>query len=697
MSWIIKNEGFTLRLSLDAVKMLRITKKKKETPKELPPARQQAIILPMHSPNRSLEFLIELINKIRPDGPKDFDQAELRFKALLYQVGQDKTSLFGLRKALLTQFLKTNIVLALTENGIVSSRGLLQELMSKIKHKVLPELQAPDNFLFVINKVFHRKLDHHWVEGVDKDLWKQFFEGLGIQINLTEPKLIQQLQQALQLLSYRITTLGLEREITLRYDRPDDAVFPFLEQNRLVNEYLHLGKSGLDEMSQRILLANITEALHNCNQSIQWIREQRTVYGTSLAQTYILTRLQQQIDRQFIILDVLDTDSTFNTERFVDYFKTVVHNENRKNSIREFLSENTSYLAYQIAEHGGRTGEKFISTTKKEFWRMFKSALGGGVIISFIGIIKNLLDKMAFAPFWQGFLYSANYSLGFILIQDTGSTLATKQPAYTANNVASSFDAQKVGEEPDLRNLAITIAKVSRTQLASFTGNLVVVFPLTYLLAWLFFKSTGTMIASGAGAQKLLTDQQPFHSLAWLYACFTGFFLFLSGLIAGYVENYVVYGKIADRLRQLSSFKNNFSEKRRYRIIHYLENNLGSLIGNIALGFFLGMAGFIGKTFAIPFDIRHITISAANAAIGFFGLNHQVTAREIGYTLFGIAGIGFLNFAVSFGLAFVVAVKSRGIHLKDYTEFAGILLRYIKKYPKDFIKAPASRTAVQLD
>lgn len=674
--------------------MLRIIKKKKEIP-ELPEKRQ-AVVLPLHSPNRSLEFLAELIDTIRPENAKDLDRATLRFKALLYQVAQDRSSLFSLRKALLTQFLKTNIVIALTENGIVSSRGLVQELLSKLKHKVLPELQAPDNFLFVINKIFYKKSDHIWVEGIDKDLWKQFFEGLGIQINLTEPKLISQLQRALQILSYRITTLGLEKDITNRFENGGEVVFPFLEQNRLVNEYLYQYNSGTQFTSKRILLSNITEALHNCNQSIQWIREQRIMYGTSLAQTYLITRLRQQIDRLLIILDVLDRDSNFNTDRFVDYFKTVVRNENRKNSINEFLSENTSYLAYQIAEHGGRTGEKFITTTRKEFWRMFQSALGGGIIISFIGIIKNLLAKMSLAPFWQGFLYSSNYTLGFILIQDTGSTLATKQPAYTANNVASSFDLQKVGEEPDLRNLAITIAKVSRTQLASFTGNLIMVFPLTYLLAWIFFRSTGTLIAAGDAAQKLLTDQQPFHSLALLYAGFTGFFLFLSGLIAGYVENYVVYGRIADRLRNLSSFKNNFSEKRRYKIIHYLENNLGSLIGNISLGFFLGMAGFLGKTFGVPFDIRHITISAANTAIGFFGLDHQVSAKEIWYTLIGVGSIGFLNFAVSFGLAFIVAVKSRGIHLRNYPEFAGILWRYIQRFPRDFVKAPPERKANQL-
>ncbi|MBC7424812.1 MAG: hypothetical protein H7334_15335, partial [Ferruginibacter sp.] len=394
--------------------------------------------------------------------------------------------------------------------------------------------------------------------------------------------------------------------------------------------------------------------------------------------------------------DVLDTDNYFNTYRFVTYFKTVVHNENRKNSIREYLSENTGYLAYQIAEHGGRTGEKFITTTRKEFWQMFKSAAGGGIIISFIGVIKNLLAKVVMAPFWHGFLYSTNYSLGFILIQDTGSTLATKQPAYTANNVASSFDVQKIGEHPDLRNLAITIGKVSRTQLASFTGNLIIVFPLTYILAWLFFAATGVKIASGDAAHKLLTDQQPLHSFAWLYACFTGFFLFASGIIAGYVENYVVYGKIAERMRNLSSFKKRFNEKRRYKIIHYVENNFGSLVGNISLGFFLGMAGFIGTTFGLPFDIRHITISAANTAIGYFGMDHKLPDKELWYTIIGVMGIGFINFAVSFGLAFIVAVKSRGIHLKEYPQFMGILWRYFKRYPKDFIKAPALRKAEHL-
>jgi len=59
--------------------------------------------------------------------------------------------------------------------------------------------------------------------------------------------------------------------------------------------------------------------------------------------------------------------------------------------------------------------------------------------------------------------------------------------------------------------------------------------------------------------------------------------------------------------------------------------------------------------------------------------------------------IGFVNFAVSFGLAFIVAVKSRGIKMREYPGFLSILWKYLKRYPRDFVKAPSkSRMAEQL-
>jgi site-specific recombinase len=570
---------------------------------------------------------------------------------------------------------------------MISSRGFVQELGSKLQHKVLPPLQERNDFRFVLNRVFFKKTDYKWVESIDPSLWKNFFELLGIQINLTETKLIGQLQRSLQVLSYRLANTGLEKEIMGRFSQ--SAHYPFLEQNRLVNLYLERsGSEFFSEDERKLLLNNISEALYNCRQSLKWLKDQRLFEGTSLAQTFLIVRMEQHIERMFIILDVLDGDQQFNTERFISYFTQVIRYENRKNSLGEFLSENLSMLAYQIAEHKGRKGERYISVGRRDYFMLFRSAMRGGFIISFIAIFKNLLGKLPLAPFWQGLLYGSNYAFGFVLMDQAGGTLATKQPAYTASAVASSLDVKKLGSRPDLRNLAITVARVSRTQIMSFAGNLIMVFPLTYFLAMCWEWMTGVKIAEGDAAMKLLMDQHPWKSLALLYACFTGFFLFLSGIIAGYVENHVVYGKIPERLSDHPVLSYTMSRKRLQRMVEFIRLNSGALAGSISLGFFLGIAGPLGKVMGLPFDIRHITISAGNTAIGYYGLDHHVPAALMVTIVLGVLAIGFLNFLVSFSLAFYVAVRSRGIKLRDYPESLGILFRYFKNHPSDFFIPP---------
>lgn len=647
-----------------------------------------ALVLSIDSSTRGLEFLIELVKRIRPDRPGDFQQAELKFSALLYSLHQDRSLLFSLRRSLLTQFLNTNIINALTESGITSSRGFVQELSGKLQHKILPALQKRNDFLFVINRVFYKKTDYRWVEGIDQELWKSFFEILGIQVNLTEKKLIRQLQRSLQILSYRLANLGFEKEIIRLFDSDPSANYPFLEQNRLVNLYNERAESDMIGAEKRLLINNISEALHNCRQSLQIVNDIRGSEGTSLAQTFLMVRMEQHIERMFIILDVLDQDQKFDTERFIVYFNKVIRNENRKNSIGEFLSNNLGLLAYQIAEHKGKKGESYISSTRREFLTLFRSAMRGGFIVSFIAVFKNLIGKLPLAPFWQGFLYGTNYSMGFVLMDQVGATLATKQPAYTASAVASSLDAKKSLSRPDLNNLALTVAKVVRSQGASFAGNLIVVFPLTYGLAWLWHLLFGYKIAEGEAAMQLLESQHPWQSLSLLYACITGFFLFLSGIIAGYVENHVIYGRIPERLITHPVLSYTMSARRLNKLVGFVRRGAGAFAGSVALGFFLGVAGPLGKVMGLPFDIRHITISAGNAAIGYYGLDNNVPLAYSLIILMGVIMIGFLNFLVSFALAFYVAVRSRGIQLRDYPELISLVWRYFRKYPLDFIFPP---------
>ena len=233
--------------------------------------------------------------------------------------------------------------------------------------------------------------------------------------------------------------------------------------------------------------------------------------------------------------------------------------------------------------------------------------------------------------------------------------------------------------------MAATVAKVSRSQIASFFGNLIIVFPLTFLLAWAYHQVTGNKIADEAAAFKMLKDQHPWRSPALLYACFTGVFLFVSGIIAGYWQNKVQYGQIRERLIRHPALKVSMSSQRLARLADYLEKHIGALIGSIALGFFMGFSGVIGKIFGIPFDIRHITIASGNVSIGLYGVGiNEVPAYFMLAVFFGVLGIGFLNFLVSFALAFTVAVKSRGIHLSQYPRLLSTIGKYLFRHPRDF-------------
>lgn len=647
-----------------------------------------AVVLSIDISKRGLPFLIEFVNKIRPGSHNNIQLAELNFRAMLYTLQQDRSMLFTLRRSLLSLLLRANIVPTLTESGLSSSRGFIQELGKKMRHKLLPAIQQRNDFLFVLNRVFYKKTDFKWVETIDKDLWKSLFEIIGFEIDLQDEKLLKQLGQSLQILSYRLANAGLEEEIQQRFDFINNAVYPFLEQNRLIGMFLdgHHNKAYSEE--GKILVNNIVESLHNCKQSLLWLKDQRINEGTSLALTFLMLRMEQTIDRLLLIMDVLDFDQEFDIDRFIGYFSTVVKFENTKNSLGTFLSDNLSLLAYQIAEHKGRKGEQYIAFRRRDFLKLFNSAMIGGFVISFIAIFKNLLSKLPSVPFWQGFLYGSNYAFGFVLMDQVGGTLATKQPAYTASSIAGSLDARKNIGDPDLKNLAVMISRVSRSQIASFAGNLIIVFPLTYLLALSWHWMTGIKLASGDAALKLLTDQHPFQSLSLLYACFTGFFLFLSGIIAGYVENSIVFDKVPERVATHPVFSYTMSPKKLNKLVEFIRTNSGSMVGSISLGFFLGFAGPIGKIIGIPFDIRHITISAGNTAIGFYGLDHHMPLFFMIQVLAGVLIIGLLNFLVSFSLAFYVALQSRGIKLKDYPQLIQYVWKYFKSHPRDFIFPP---------
>ncbi len=668
--------------------ILRLRKKKPGFFEEIV---ERNTVLSARNRQQGLSFLIAFFSEIRPGSSKKKKNAEKNLIHATQQLQEQPVVLENLQQALLSQLFSTSLTAAITESGIPLARGFWQELSNRLKHKLLPSLQEENDFLYTINHIFYRKNDFQWVESISRQAWIDFFESIEFRFSPRHNELKRELLHALKVLSFQVAQLGLEKEV-LDYlpeegPRKDTA---FVLQNYAVHELQKLLMSNASDDQLSKISAELKAHIDACYAQIEHIRESHTEKGASLQQTYILLILTNRLQRMQLVADTLDADNEFDTGRFVDVFRLLVRNEKRKNSIREFLSQGVGYLAYQIAEHKGTKGHAYITSTRKEYYAMIRSAMGGGFIISFVAIVKNLIGMLKIAPVPAGFLYSVNYSIGFNLIDGTNATLATKQPAFTASAVAGSMDIKKHGE-PDLENLAETVAKVSRSQIASFFGNLIIVFPLSFLLAWGYDILFNAKIASGEAAMNMLRDQHPWRSLSLLYACFTGFFLFASGIIAGYWQNKIRYGRIRDRLKKHPALKSTMSPKRLDNISNWVERNFGTVVGNIALGFFLGFAGILGQILGIPFDIRHITISAGNSGIAVYGLGFDnIPPYFLAAVFGGVLLIGFLNFLFSFSFAFFVAVKSRGIRFNQYPKFFKILGRYFVQHPRAFILPPKS-------
>jgi len=641
-------------------------------------------------PETALDFLVAFLSEVRPaKGRRDAKHNLEKLTARLYQ---DPDLLGELRQALLSQLIGTDLSPALVESGIPMARGFWQEFFGRLRHKLLPPLQHRSDFLYVLNRVFFRSDDYRWVEDIPRASWMDFFHSLGVSLHIDDRRILRQLLQAMKTLSFQVAQLGLEKDVLQYIPEQYREENPFVGQNYLVHR-LEEWIGDTDTTAPPVAIASkLNQQLAWCGECIEYIRENHTRRGASLHQTYMLLLLTNRLERISILVDLLDKDHSFDMGNFVDFFRMLVRNENRKNSILEFMHQSMGYLAYQIAEHKGAKGSKYITSTWAEYRAMVKSAMGGGAWICLVVLIKNLLTRLPMAIFWHGFAYSINYSLGFILIEETHTTLATKQPAFTASAVASSLDTKKEAGRPNLYNLAVTVAKVSRSQIASFAGNLIIVFPGVWLIAWAYEKIMGSRLVSGDAAKQMLRDQHPWQSLSLLYACNTGVFLFLSGIIAGYVQNKIQYSNISLRLQTHPILRLSMPEDRRRRLADYVEHRAGSLIGNICLGFFLGMAGFWGEIFGTHFEIRHITISAGNTSLAVYGLGiKNIDPWYLVTVVLGVLGIGLLNFLVSFSLAFFVAARSRGVRMREYPEFLGILWRYFKNSPLDFVR-PRRRT-----
>lgn len=633
--------------------------------------------------NQAVYLLRVLVSRLRPTFFERKGAATIKLQKLIAQLKTNNENREALRNNILLVVHQSDVSQLFLETGIISKGSFWSEISKKLSHKILPPVEDENSINAKIQQIFIEDNDFEWIVAIEDSVWEDFFTTLNFKTTGIPQRIKSQMFNALKVLSFRVASLGLEKEIIGKISTQDELLSPFLLQNKEIYDLISLLNTGLDAADVASRFEKITDLINQCTDNLKLIKEKTTVNGASLHQSFIIKRIEQMIARMQLTTDLMYGEN-FNILKFVKFFKQVIYEEQNKNRLRELFSDNVSLLSYQIAEHKSKSGDHYIARNLKEYKKFFRAACGGGVIISFVVIFKILIHHAHYAPFWEAVMYSLNYAMGFILIHVTHSSLATKQPAMTASALARALDVKASGIQSN-QNFSQLIAKVWSSQTISFVGNLLIVFPLTLLWVVLLEKFAGYQLVDTIEAGKMLDSNNPFKSLAWFYAAITGFFLFLSGIISGYYDNKVIYDHIPKRIVNHPYLKKMLPNSWLVKFAHYMEHNLGSLVGNFLLGFFLGTATFIGEILGWPYDIRHITISSGYFSIGVYQNFSVLPWWEILAVFVGVLGVGFTNFLVSFSLAFFVALKARSVKLSNYSELLDNVLSYLKSNPKEFI------------
>ena len=655
---------------------------------------------PLTAPNPNT--LIELINRVRPQNVNNTEEIRQNLQALIQALLITPSAAIDLQCYLLRLINHYKQTSLYADSGILSLDGFWNQLGQRLGAHILPLLRDETDLRDLIGKIFHQSSDQQWLESIDDELWRQIFKllnnGYGFATEKTAIK--NELLKAITVLSYRISGIGLYPEFINAQPELSEYESPFLVQNREIIEFIEAYKKQHRSIGDIAVFipSDADQALvilEQCRDVVLKIRRATKRIGVSLSLTYLLALLEQCLERVEILLNLLVEDDDLLYDSIGELLTDVVHAHYTETSVRELMRTNSELIALQVTENASKTGEHYVSTDKKSFFGMYKAAAGAGVIIAIMATLKILTARLVLAPFLHAFLYSMNYSLGFMLIHVLHFTVATKQPAMTAAALASTVQRSKGSKTAQIAELAALIISIIRTQFIAILGNISIAIPTAALITWLWQIGLQEPLLTHAKATTLLHSLNPFTSLAIPHAAIAGVCLFLSGLLAGYFDNMAIYRKVGPRLKAHPFLKKQLGQAKLDTFSKYIERNLGALAGNFIFGIMLGSMGTIGFILGLPLDIRHIAFASANFIQGLMSINGTPEIGLIIVSFLGVLLIGLTNLFVSFTLTIIVALRARQVRFEQWKPLAKLVFTHFTTRPIDFFWPPAQSIDIE--
>lgn len=651
-----------------------------------------------------------LVSALRPKRGASEAQIAAQFDSLIKLLEREPFISARMHEALADVLQSTRQTSLYAESGSLPERGFVAELMRRITHSILPDLSNHEDLQGVVSELITRR-DADWIAAIDDASWLQLAQLLTAPADTGPapqlqhiPHVLEELLDSVQLLSLRIAARGLDSEMALLDPTLLENESAFSAQQieclRWLSNYRqhYLGSAANDTaQNQRSDLDGDYKHLcvlwQQCLDLVEKLHRRASRLGTSMHLSQTLATLRQMLERinQLTTLAMHELECQSQLQPFcarlehIHLMKSLLAGEAGRNSVRALMRDTGSTLALRVTDNAARSGEHYITESRADYYALFLSAFGSGLIIAIMTLLKIFIIDAHLPALTEALLVCLNYGLGFVVIHMMGGTVATKQPAMTAAAIASTL-----GQSND-KNMASTaqlIARTSRSQLASVLGNVGLAIPSGAAISVLLLYFTGKLPVDADASIAMLTASHPWLSGSLIFAATAGFCLFLSGVVSGYYDNLNAYNRIPDRIRQWGRRHPMIPASVVERLACYIDAHLGALMGNFLFGFMLGGVSSLGHMTGLPLDIRHVAFSSAQLGYALAGSGFSPPWILFCMSALGVALIGLTNLLVSFALALWLAFRARQLQPRLYLKLLQTVWTLFKAEPRRFFFPP---------
>ncbi|MBV8617440.1 MAG: site-specific recombinase [Curvibacter sp.] len=632
-------------------------------------------------------WLIDLLDWVRGHGD-DVQATVARVRLLLdaVQLRPEWQAQWRLWWATFIGSVDATVLLA--DHGFAPRTAFFSEFGHRLRKKCLPLTPETTDLAELFELLLPSPFDMQWLRALDTAtlarVQELLFAGtdLDTQTAATTGSGQTILLDALTFSVGQINATGFASEIRQRMSDPAQQERPFHDLPAHFADYrAAVEQQGPRSPAALAAAAALRQQLDACRQAALTVYAHLEEHGISVGIVFRLHQLRERALRIRDLMDCLQSETPVAALTRLMAKLVAVSQEGR--SIRALIASSSHLISAKVAERSAESGEHYITRNAAEYRDMLRAAGGGGLVLAFTTWAKFGVYALGLSAFWGGFAAGLNYALSFVIVMLLHWTVATKQPAVTAPAMAAKL---KDMDAPDsVENFVDEVAHLLRSQMAAILGNLGVVIPGVLLIcAALHFSGRPPMVTPEQ-ALHVLHDQSLLGPTV-LFAAFTGVLLFASSIVAGWFENWFVLHRIDSALTFNPRFTRVLGPLRARRWGQWLRHHISGLAANISLGMMLGLIPAFAGFFGLGLEVRHVTLSTGQVSAAAATLGLQVLhLPDFWWAVAGLCAIGPLNLAVSFYLAFRVALRAHNVSGVERERIHQAIWSRLRRAPASFL------------